>query len=170
VGKRIEKRTRAGAAWSRVCALVGRRERYLWIGALALVAIVQWPLAKGFYYRATGVPAPAGSIAWRSDLDGALAEARRTHRQVLVDFNAGWCPPCLAMKHEVWPSAEVGAAVNASFVPLAIDVDKDTAVAARYSVDGIPVVMILDGDGRVIRQASGYLPISGVLRFLAESR
>jgi hypothetical protein len=30
--------------------------------------------------------------------------------------------------------------------------------------------MILDAEGRVVRQASGYLPEAGVLRLLAEAR
>ena len=89
---------------------------------------------------------------------------------MLVDFSAEWCPPCLAMQHDVWPAAEVGRAVNASYVPLVIDVDRNGLVAERYGVTGIPAVMILDANGRVVRQASGYLPASGVLRFLSEAR
>jgi thiol:disulfide interchange protein len=147
-------------------AFVSRRERYFWLAAFAAVAVIQWPMMKGFYYRVTGATAPAGRIEWRTDLNAALDEARRTHRQVLVDFGAEWCPPCLAMKYDVWPAAKVGQAVNAAFVPLAVDVDRNGAVAERYRVDGIPAVMILDADGRVVRQSSGYLPASGVLQFL----
>jgi thiol:disulfide interchange protein len=151
-------------------AFVGRRERYFWLAALAAVAVMQWPMLKGVYYRVTGAREPAGRIEWRTDLDVALAEARSTHRQVLADFSAEWCAPCLAMKHDVWPAAEVGQAVNASFVPLAVDVDRNGPVAERYGVNGIPAVMILDAEGHVVRQASGYLPASGVLQFLAKAR
>ena len=72
------------------------------------------------------------------------------------------------MKHDVWPAADVGQAVNAAYIPLAVDVDRNGPVAERYRVDGIPAVMILDADGRVVRQTSGYLPASGVLEFLAK--
>jgi len=89
---------------------------------------------------------------------------------VLVDFSAEWCPPCLAMRHDVWPAPEVGRAVNASYVPLVIDVDRNAPVADRYGVAGIPAVTILDANGRVVRQSAGYLPASGVLRFLSEAR
>ena len=71
-------------------------------------------------------------------LNSALAEARRPRRLVLADFGATWCPPCLAMKRDIWPAAEIGQAVNAAYVPLAVDVDRDGPVAARYRVDAFP--------------------------------
>jgi 2,3-bisphosphoglycerate-independent phosphoglycerate mutase len=94
------------------------------------------------------------------------AEARRTGRLVLVDVGADWCPPCIAMKHDVWSDPEVGRRVAASYVPLLVDADRDDVVSPRYGVSGIPTVLILDASGNVIRRAS-YLPRSGMLRFLA---
>jgi thiol:disulfide interchange protein len=133
---------------------LGRHERLLWIGLFAVALLVQWPMLKGYYYRAVGTPVPRASIAWRTDLNAALAEAGRTKKQVLVDFSADWCPPCIAMKHDVWPDAEVGRALARSYVPLLVDVDRNGEVAARYNVDGIPTVLVLDGAGRVVRQAN----------------
>jgi thiol:disulfide interchange protein len=155
---------------SRLRDMAVRRERWLWFGVFALVAAIQWPMLKGFYYRATGVAGPASRIEWRTDVAAALAEARRTGRPVLVDFGAEWCPPCLAMKHDVWPDREVGRAVSVGYVPLAVDVDRNGPVAEHYGVNGIPVVLILDAEGHEVRRASGYLPVSGILRFLSETR
>lgn len=137
-----------------VRALAERHERLIWIGVLALAVLVQWPMLKGSYYRAAGTPAPPASIEWRTDLDGALAEAGRTNKQVLVDFSADWCPPCIAMKHDVWPDPAVGRALAASYVPLLIDVDRNGHVADRYNVSSVPTVLVLDGTGRVVREST----------------
>jgi thiol:disulfide interchange protein len=100
------------------------------------------------------------------NLSRALSEARATHRLVLADFSATWCPPCLAMKREVWPDGDVARTVTAGYVPVVIDVDHHTDLSDRYNVAGIPALLVLDADGRVVRRHDGYLPRDGVLRFL----
>ncbi len=141
-------------------------ERLLWIGLLLLVISFRWATAQsGWTTTAAGAK---DAIHWRSDLDSALRESRQSGRPVLVDFSASWCPPCIAMKHEVWPNAAVGQAVEAAYVPVQIDVDQNGAISDRFRVDSIPTVLILDGNGREIRR-SGFLPTSGMLRFLAGS-
>ena len=116
-----------------------------------------------------GVEAPASAIAWRTNLDAALAEARASNKRVLVDVYADWCPPCVAMKHDVWPDPQVARAVDAESVPLLVDADRDTVLAARYQVSSIPTVLLLDADGRVVKRHDGFLPRSGMLRFLSEA-
>lgn len=135
---------------------------------LAFFAWMQWPMLKGSFYRASGAAAPA-AIEWRTDLDGALAEARSTGRLVLADFSADWCPPCVAMKHDTWPDADVRALVSAGYVPVLIDPDCDATASDRYGIDAIPAVLILDGSGQIVARA-GYLPASGMRRFLTEQR
>lgn len=144
-----------------------RWEDLLWVALLVGMVIWRWPLLKGYYYRIAHVEAPASSIAWRTSLSEALAEARRTGRPVLADFSASWCPPCIAMKHDTWTDAAVARTVATTSVPLSVDIDRDPATSARYEIESIPAVLLLDADGRVIRRA-GFLPASGVLRFMHE--
>lgn len=150
-------------------ALWKRREPVLWIALVAFVLNAQWPTLKGWYYGAPGAEAPVTAIEWRTDFQQALAEARSGNRLILADFSAGWCPPCIAMKHETWPHADVIQAVSTGFVPLVVDVDQHPELSARYEVPGIPSLLILDADGRLVRRHNGFLPRDGMLRFLANS-
>jgi len=100
-----------------------------------------------------------------TDIDAALAEARRDGKRVLVDFSADWCPPCIAMKHDVWPDPQVARAMADGYVPLLIDTDRNTAVPERYGVTGIPTILILDHTGTVVREG-GFFSASGMVRFL----
>lgn len=139
----------------------------MWVAIVALVLTVQWPTLKGWYYSETGAAAPASGVTWRSDLAAALSEARLNHKRVLVDFSASWCPPCIAMKHEVWPDPDVARAIDSGYVPVVVDADRDNGWSARYQVEGIPAVLILDADGRIIKRNDGYLPKAGMVKFLA---
>jgi thiol:disulfide interchange protein len=144
------------------------REPFFWALLVALAVGTQWPALKGWYYRSAGVPAPKGGIAWQTNLPAALGEARAQHRLVLVDFSASWCPPCLAMKHDVWPDPKVVASVKAGFIPVTIDVDKDDSLSDRYDVPAIPAVLVLDGNGKIVRRHDGFLPLGGMLQFLTQ--
>ena len=143
-------------------------ERALWTGLLLVVVVIQWPVLKGFYYRAAHIPAPPTSIHWRTDLGAALLEAHRSDKRVLVDFSASWCPPCIAMKHDVWPDPAVERALAGSYVPVLIDIDHDTAVPDRYGITGIPTIVVLDATGRELRRGA-FLTAAGMMRFLAQA-
>lgn len=145
------------------------RETIVWAFVIAFLLIAQWPMLKGRYYQWRGAPPPTGGIAWRTDLDAALAEAGRTGKPVLVDFAADWCPPCVTMNHEVWPDPEVAALVADGYVPLRVDIDAHPAIADRYQVAGIPSVLVVDRHGKVLRTAS-FLSRGGMQAFLREGR
>lgn len=141
------------------------REVVVWVAVAAILVVMQWPMLKGAWYKRTGAEPPTSAILWHTELDTALAEAARLERPILVDFAADWCPPCITMKHDVWPDPAVVAAVRDAYVPLLVDVDRLPDIAAQYGVSGIPSVMVLDEDGQVIKRAS-YLGAPAMVRFL----
>ena len=153
---------------SRLRTWTARHERFLWAGLIVVVLSVQWPTLKGFYYRAADVSPPLTSIQWRTDVAAALLEAQRTDKAVLVDFSADWCPPCIVMKHDVWPDPAVERALAQSYVPVLIDVDTEGEVPERYAVHGTPTILVLDAAGQVVRRA-GFLSASGMVRFLTRA-
>lgn len=146
-----------------------RHEWFLWAGLIVVIVVIQWPMLKGLYYRSAAEPPPPTSIRWRTDLPSALLEAQRTNKAVLVDFTADWCPPCIVMKHDVWPDDGVEGAVTRSYIPVLIDVDTDTTVGERYGVRGIPTVLVFDAAGHVVRRGD-FLNASGMVKFLTRAR
>ncbi|MCC7181623.1 MAG: thioredoxin family protein [Acidobacteria bacterium] len=158
----------ATSGLARIRGWAGRHERWIWVVAFALLLAWRWPLLKGYYYKFADVAAPPSAIEWRTDFDAALAEARRDGKRVLVDFTADWCPPCIAMKHDVWPDPRVARAIAEGYVPLLIDTDRNAVIPERYGVTGIPTILILDGSGTVLRDAS-FLSASAMVGFLSGS-
>ncbi len=95
-------------------------------------------------------------IPWRTDYDAALAEGKKTGKPILIDFSATWCPPCQEMKRSAWPDSRVASLATTKFIPLAMDVDSAGAKdpAAKYGISTIPSIVIVDSDGKVLRQGS----------------
>jgi thiol:disulfide interchange protein len=153
--------------WRRVRGWLSRYETPIWTLAMVAILVFRWPVIKGYYYKLSGVEAPASVIAWQFDVDAALVAAQRDGRKVVVDFTADWCPPCLAMKHDVWPDPRVAQAIADGYVPVLIDTDRDGATTARYGVEGIPTVLVLDATGAVVRRGAP-LTAGGMISFLTD--
>lgn len=80
----------------------------------------------------------------------------------LVDFWAGWCGPCKMLAPTVEKLAEQydGKAAVAK-----VDVDAETALAARFRITSIPTV-ILFKDGVEVERKVGLLPMDAYTQAL----
>ncbi len=72
---------------------------------------------------------------------------------VLVDFWAEWCGPCRQMT----PTVDAIATDNLGKVKVGkLNVDHNSATAARYQVRGIPTLLLFKG-GKIVEQHVGTM-------------
>lgn len=85
----------------------------------------------------------------------AIAEAARTHRNVVLDFGANWCGDCHALEAQMH-KPDLASLIAESYVVVNIDVgrfDKNLDLAREYHIPlhkGIPALAILDPHGQLL--------------------
>lgn len=74
-------------------------------------------------------------------------------RPVIVDFHALWCSPC---KMQSPILKEVAAELGERVRVIKIDVDNNSQIAGRYSVQSVPTIIIFK-NGRAVWRQSGVV-------------
>ena len=106
----------------------------------------------------TSASAPVSS-PWMS-YDAAVAESNRTGKPILLDFNAEWCPPCQALKREVFDDGSYGPEIQLAVIPVSV-VDRTReegtnpadieSLQRRFDVEAFPTLVVFHpGTGRKV--------------------
>jgi thiol-disulfide isomerase/thioredoxin len=103
---------------------------------------------------------PSGSDA-RQAVKAAVAAAEADGKKVLVDFGANWCGNCKAAD-EVFGTSAVGKLLDASYHVVKVDIGSQGGSSAGFDLlrtycsgEGaykMPVLVVLDGSGRVVTE------------------
>ena len=108
----------------------------------------------------TAVALTASAIAaegWQTDLDKAIKQAKAEKKSVLVEFTGSdWCPPCIAMRKNVFTKKEFIDAASKKFVLVELDfpqgdkelAEKNQPLAEKYKIEGFPTVVLLNSEGK----------------------
>lgn len=125
---------------------------------------------------AAGQSAPAFTLKSLTGETVSLADLKG--QVVFIDFWATWCPPCrisipaVERLHADYQGKAVRvlgvsidedidalrAFVKKKGTPYPVLMDSDSAVASAYGADGIPHFVVVDKDGRLVDQWSGFAP------------
>jgi thiol:disulfide interchange protein len=104
----------------------------------------------------------ADKIPWTNDLNQGLAAAKKENKPLMIDFMAAWCAPCKEMEDTTFSNAAIIRKAK-SFIPVRIDIDKQPQVAAKYKAlarayggIGVPNMLFMTGNGRMIKHIVGY--------------
>lgn len=105
--------------------------------------------------------------AWFTSMEDAQKTALSTHKLILVDFTAKWCGPCKQMDLNAWNDVQIQTILK-DFVTLKIDVDMNQDIAFKYQIRLLPSIFIIDPNGKIIHQFTGYQTASDLKRELIQ--
>jgi thioredoxin-related protein len=117
---------------------------------------------------------------WSADLDKALEKAKAEKKFVLVEFTGSdWCPPCIAMRKNVFSKKEFVTAASKKFILVELDFpkgdkelsEKNQPLAEKFQIEGFPTVILLDSEGKEFTRffASQFPKVEDFLKHLDEA-
>lgn len=77
------------------------------------------------------------------------------------------------MDAETFPDKRVQDLINRHYIPVRIEADKNQGLMEEYGVSGLPTILILDKDGKVLETMVGFRDandLSATLEEVAEKR
>lgn len=121
---------------------------------------------------------PAFAGGWNDNYKAALATAAKENKKVLLDFTGSdWCGWCIKLKKETFDQPAFKEYADKNLVLVEVDFPQgksqspevkkqNDALQQQYQVQGFPTIVVLDPQGKVIKQQSGYIP-GGPAGFIA---
>lgn len=79
----------------------------------------------------------------------------------LLVFGADWCPSCVKLKAVLSSQPELAAGYHLVIV----DIDQEPELAARYQVRAVPVLVVLQANGK-LRRTVGFTTIENLRQWL----
>jgi thiol-disulfide isomerase/thioredoxin len=108
----------------------------------------------------------AESLVWETDLPRAQLAAAQSNRLVLVHFTASYCAWCKWMDTEVFTQPAVIKQIQANYVPVKIDAEKNRDLVKKYNIGGLPSEVILTSQGQVVNVAKGKADATQYVAYL----
>ncbi|HVS71239.1 MAG TPA: thioredoxin family protein [Phycisphaerae bacterium] len=125
-------------------------------------------LLAGACMAQTTAPAEKSDLPWTEDYAAAMAQAKKDHKLVLLNFTGSdWCVPCKALDRLVFASPEFHAWEAGKMELVTLDYPARTpqtdAIKARnkdlkdqYKVKGYPTILIVTPEGKELARTEGF--------------
>jgi thiol-disulfide isomerase/thioredoxin len=126
--------------------------RSLLLGAVALILCVR---------EGVSADPPPGGIQWQTDLHAAHRLSRQTNRPMLFVFGADWCTWCKKLEKTTLTDRELVTYINANFVPIHIDADRDPRVAEILEAEAFPCAVVLSPNADLLGRINGFKDPAG---------
>ena len=91
----------------------------------------------------------------KAEIAEALANAKKTHRRVLLIFGGNWCYDCHVLD-AAFHSREIAPTLNRNYVVVHVNIgeyDKNLDLADKYEIPlkkGVPAAAVLKSDGTLV--------------------
>ncbi|HIL24214.1 MAG TPA: redoxin domain-containing protein, partial [Verrucomicrobia bacterium] len=109
------------------------------------------------------------SEGWLTNIEKAKELAKKEGKTVLVEFTGSdWCPPCKALKKNVFDSKEFKAYAKKNLVLVELDFPRDKSKVTKdqaeynreqakaFAVRGYPTIILMDANGKELTKKVGY--------------
>jgi len=113
------------------------------------------------------LPTLTAGEGWLTNIEKAKKQAKG--KMILVEFTGSdWCPPCKALKKNVFNTDKFKAYAKENLVLVELDFPRDKsklskeqiaynkAQAAKFGIRGYPTVFLLDASGKEIMKKVGF--------------
>jgi thioredoxin-related protein len=110
-------------------------------------------------------PARAETIQWLT-YDEARKKNPEQSTKYLFYFQSDRCSYCRKLERETLAQKPIVAYINENFIPVRIDTDRSSALAARHGVRGVPDLHFLSPEGEKIANWPGFLLADQLLPLL----
>ncbi|MEJ7837710.1 MAG: thioredoxin fold domain-containing protein [Thermomicrobiales bacterium] len=100
----------------------------------------------------------AVSINWLTDFEEATKQARADKKPVLVDVFQDDCGGCEKLVEVTFVEPQVAEAIATRFVPVQLDLRKNSEFARQWQVFWTPTILFADRSGKVRYQSPNFLP------------
>ncbi len=116
----------------------------------------------GAFFCVAWLEAPRAQLRWEHSEQLARERARAEAKPLLIDFTAEWCGACKELARHTFANPDVMKEAS-RFVAVKVDATSDEdagvdAVKSKYSVVGLPTVIVLGSDGRERARFTEFVP------------
>lgn len=94
-----------------------------------------------------------------NDLEAAKSLAKKTKKNILVDYGAPWCPACVRLETEVFGTKQFkGATKDLILAYLNADLTENKSFGKQYEIKAIPTVLLLNSEGGELYRSLDFVP------------
>ena len=111
------------------------------------------------------IKAAAGEINWY-DYEKGLTLGKNSNKKIMINFYGEWCRYCKKMEKETFAAAKVADYLNANFISIRINTDKNRELAKTFNVTGLPSTWFLTENGEKIGNRPGWVKADKFLELL----
>ena len=98
----------------------------------------------------------AAEIPWSTNIEDALQRAAANGQPVLMEFTADWCKYCKKMEKNTFTDVDVVQRISRDFVAVKVDADQNKDLVKDLGIKGLPAILIVSPDLKVIERISGF--------------
>jgi YHS domain-containing protein/thiol-disulfide isomerase/thioredoxin len=110
----------------------------------------------------------AAEIPWSTNIEESLQRAAANGQPVLMEFTADWCVFCKKMEKNTFPNPQVTQKISSNFVAVRVDADQNKGLVKDLGIKGLPAILIVSPDLKVIKRISGFQTPEALIKQLDE--